>query len=35
MNESVALVKSAATAKEGLEDFLWAVLNTREFQFNH
>ncbi|HVJ80372.1 MAG TPA: DUF1549 and DUF1553 domain-containing protein, partial [Planctomycetia bacterium] len=32
--EGVALVASAPSLKEGLEDFLWAMLNTREFQFN-
>jgi hypothetical protein len=32
---AVKLVSSAPTPKEGLEDLLWAMLNTREFQFNH
>jgi hypothetical protein len=26
---------SAATPKEGLQDLLWVLLNSREFLFNH
>ncbi len=33
--EAVADVNAAPTRKEGLEDMLWTLLNTREFQFNH
>lgn len=37
--EEVAAAKSelsqASTPQEGLEDLLWTLLNTREFQFNH
>lgn len=29
------LVQSAGSPKEGLEDLLWTLLNTREFQFVH
>jgi hypothetical protein len=35
LNEAAALVQSAPNTKDGLEDLLWAMLNTREFQFNH
>ncbi len=34
-HEAVADVQAAQTPKEGLEDLLWTLLNTREFQFNH
>lgn len=33
--EAVADIEAASSPKEGLEDLLWALLNTREFQFNH
>ena len=29
------IIKSAPSRKEGLEDVLWALANTREFLFNH
>jgi hypothetical protein len=34
-DEALAEVKSAPSLKEGLEDLLWSLLNTREFEFNH
>ncbi len=34
-NDALAELKTAASLKEGLEDLLWTMLNTREFQFNH
>ncbi|WP_165224849.1 DUF1549 and DUF1553 domain-containing protein [Aquisphaera insulae] len=33
--EAVADIAAAPSPKEGLEDLLWTLLNTREFQFNH
>lgn len=33
--EAVAEIEAAPSPKEGLEDMLWTLLNTREFQFNH
>jgi hypothetical protein len=33
--EAVADIEAAPGPKEGLEDMLWTLLNTREFQFNH
>ncbi|QEH39179.1 hypothetical protein OJF2_77910 [Aquisphaera giovannonii] len=33
--EAVADIAAAGSPKEGLEDLLWTLLNTREFQFNH
>jgi hypothetical protein len=29
------LVREAPTPREGLQDFLWVLLNSREFMFNH
>lgn len=33
--KAAILVQRAPSVREGLEDLLWAMLNTREFQFNH
>lgn len=33
--DALAELKAAPALKEGLEDLLWTLLNTREFQFNH
>ena len=33
--EALADIEAAPSPKEGLEDLLWTLLNTREFQFNH
>lgn len=33
--EAVDEIQAAPSPKEGLEDMLWTLLNTREFQFNH
>lgn len=33
--QAMDLVATASSSKEGLEDLLWTLLNTREFQFNH
>ena len=33
--EAAADIEAAPSRKEGLEDLLWTLLNTREFQFNH
>lgn len=35
IEKATALVAEAPSPKEGLEDLLWTLLNTREFQFNH
>ncbi len=35
MKELLANVSSAPNAKTGLEDVFWAILNSREFVFNH
>jgi hypothetical protein len=32
---ALELIAQAPTPREGVEDFLWALLNTREFLFNH
>src|SRR5262249_9738021 len=28
-------IKAAPTPREGVQDLLWVLLNSREFQFNH
>ncbi|MFO0945434.1 MAG: DUF1549 and DUF1553 domain-containing protein [Planctomycetota bacterium] len=33
--KAALLVNKAPSSREGLEDLLWTMLNTREFQFNH
>jgi hypothetical protein len=33
--EAEAWIAKAATPKEGVQDLLWALLNSREFLFNH
>ncbi len=33
--EAIAEIQAAPSPKEGFEDMLWTLLNTREFQFNH
>ena len=34
-NGPMAEIQAAPSPKEGLEDLLWTLLNTREFEFNH
>jgi hypothetical protein len=33
--QALAMMKTAPTPKEGVQDLLWALLNSREFLFNH
>lgn len=33
--EAQALIRSAPSLQQGLEDLMWGLLNTREFLFNH
>ena len=35
MNRSVAYLRQSPTAKDGIRDILWALLNTKEFALNH
>jgi hypothetical protein len=35
MQKALAYVKRAADPRRGLEDLAWAILNSREFMFNH
>jgi hypothetical protein len=35
IREAAADIEAAPSPKEGLEDLLWTLLNTREFHFNH
>ncbi len=35
MEEAAALLRSSASRKEGIEDLMWSLLNSREFLFNH
>lgn len=35
LDEAVALVRSASSRREGIEDLAWSLLNSREFLFNH
>ena len=32
---SITYLKQSPTAKDGLRDILWALLNTKEFALNH
>jgi hypothetical protein len=35
INRSIAYLKESPTAKDGIRDILWALLNTKEFALNH
>ena len=35
LQKLIAVVGQAANPQEGLDDVFWAVLNSREFVFNH
>ena len=35
IERSIAYLKESPTAKDGLRDILWALLNTKEFALNH
>jgi hypothetical protein len=35
MKELLASVGEAANPQQGLQDIFWAILNSREFVFNH
>src|SRR6516164_2705823 len=35
LSKAQEAIKSAPSAKEGLQDLLWVLLNSREFLFNH
>jgi len=35
IDRSIAYLKESPTAKDGIRDILWALLNTKEFALNH
>ena len=35
IDRSIAYLRESPTAKDGLRDILWALLNTKEFALNH